>query len=89
MLAEVLFIRGFNMSFEEERKFLHDVANPLSIAHGNLKIALRKADGLKEQVPEVRELLERLTKAMEACDKMVKQVGDRRQALMDKQSQAS
>lgn len=72
------------MSFEDERKFLHDVANPLSIAHGNLKIALRKMDGLKDQGSELREVQERLNKAMEACEKMAKQVGDRRQALMDK-----
>jgi archaellum component FlaC len=73
------------MSFEGERKFLHDVANPLSIAHGNLKIALRRMDGLKDQNPEMREVLERLNKAMEACEKMVKQLGDRRQVLMDKE----
>ncbi|HET9240972.1 MAG TPA: hypothetical protein VFO10_27145 [Oligoflexus sp.] len=73
------------MSFEDERKFLHDVANPLSIAHGNLKIALRKMDGLKDQGAEYREVLERLTKAMEACEKMAKQVGDRRQTLLDKE----
>jgi archaellum component FlaC len=73
------------MSFEDERKFLHDVANPLSIAHGNLKIALRKMDGIKDQSPDFQEVLERLTKAMEACEKMAKQVGDRRQALMDKE----
>lgn len=73
------------MSFEDERKFLHDVANPLSIAHGNLKIALRKMDGIKDQGTEFQEILERLTKAMEACEKMAKQVGDRRQALMDKE----
>lgn len=73
------------MSFEEERKFLHDVANPLSIAHGNLKIALRKMDGIKDMDPQVREVLERLNKAMEACEKMAKQVGERRQVLMDKQ----
>lgn len=77
------------MSFEDERKFLHDVANPLSIAHGNLKIALRKLDGIKDQDPQVREVLDRLNKAMEACEKMAKQVGDRRQALMDKQNQAA
>lgn len=77
------------MSFEGERKFLHDVANPLSIAHGNLKIALRKMDGLKDQNPDMREVLERLNKAMEACEKMAKQVGDRRQALMDKQNSAA
>ncbi|WP_141736005.1 hypothetical protein [Oligoflexus tunisiensis] len=73
------------MSFEEERKFLHDVANPLSIAHGNLKIALRKMDGMNDQDPILRDVLERLHKAMEACEKMAKQVGDRRQALMDDQ----
>ncbi len=73
------------MSFEDERKFLHDVANPLSIAHGNLKIALRKMDSVKDQGPELQEVLERLNKAMQACEKMAKQVGDRRQALMDKE----
>ena len=73
------------MSFEEERKFLHDVANPLSIAHGNLKIALRKLDGVIDKDPQLREVLERLNKAMDACEKMAKQVGDRRQVLMEKQ----
>jgi len=73
------------MSFEDERQFLHDVANPLSIAHGNLKIALRKMEGVTDNDPQIREVLERLNKAMEACEKMAKQVGDRRQALMDKQ----
>lgn len=73
------------MAFEDERKFLHDVANPLSIAHGNLKIALRRMDGLKNQEPDLRDILDRLQKAMEACEKMAKQLGDRRQAIMDKE----
>jgi signal transduction histidine kinase len=77
------------MAFEDERKFLHDLANPLSIAHGNLRIALRKMDGLGEKDPQVREVLERLNKAMEACEKMAKQVADRRQVLMEKQNQAA
>jgi hypothetical protein len=72
------------MSFDDERKFLHDVANPLSIAHGNLKIALRKLDAFKDQDPQIREAMERLNKAVEACEKMSKQVGDRRQTLMSK-----
>jgi hypothetical protein len=70
------------MSIEEERKFLHDVANPLSIAHGNLKIVLRKMNGMNEQDPILKDVMERLHKAMEACEKMAKQVGERRQALM-------
>ncbi|MDQ3233796.1 MAG: hypothetical protein M3Q07_18420 [Pseudobdellovibrionaceae bacterium] len=77
------------MSFEDERKFLHDVANPLSIAHGNLKIALRKLDSFKDMDPQLREVLDRLNKALDACDKMAKQVGERRQELMDKQSPAA
>ncbi len=77
------------MNSDEERKFLHDVANPLSIAHGNLKIALRKMDALKGQDLELREVIERVQKALEACEKMAKQVGDRRQALMDKQQSSA
>jgi hypothetical protein len=77
------------MSFEEERKFLHDVANPLSIAHGNLKLALRKMEKAKGQDPELQEILERMQKAMEACEKMAKQVGDRRQSLMDKEQKTA
>ncbi len=77
------------MNSDEERKFLHDVANPLSIAHGNLKIALRKMDGLKGQDLELREVIERVQKALEACEKMAKQVGERRQALMDKQQSSA
>ncbi len=77
------------MNSDEERKFLHDVANPLSIAHGNLKIALRKMDALKGQELELREVVERVQKALEACEKMAKQVGDRRQALMDKQQSSA
>ncbi len=76
------------MANDDERKFLHDIANPLSIAHGNLKIALRKLDAVKEQAPELREILERVNKAMEACEKMAKQVGDRRQVLMDKEQKS-
>jgi hypothetical protein len=77
------------MSFEEERKFLHDVANPLSIAHGNLKLALRKMEKAKGEDPELQEILERMQKAMEACEKMARQVGDRRQLLMDKEQKTA
>lgn len=77
------------MSFEDERKFLHDVANPLSIAHGNLRIALRKIDAVKDQTPELRDIVERLSKAMEACEKMSKQVGDRRQVIMEKEQNSA
>lgn len=77
------------MPFEDERKFLHDISNPLSIAHGNLKIALRKMDPLKEIDPQCLEIIERLNKAIEACDRMVKQVGERRQILLEGQNQAT
>jgi signal transduction histidine kinase len=73
------------MSLEDERKFLHDVANPLSIAHGNLKIALRKMEGVTDKNAQQREVLERLHKAIEACEKIAKQLGDRRKTLMDQQ----
>ena len=75
------------MSLDDERKFLHDVINPLSIAQGNLKMALRKMDSLKELDPKAHEVWEKLTKAADACEKMVKLVNDRRQTLMDKKDQ--
>ncbi len=77
------------MPCEDERKFLHDISNPLSIVHGNLKIALRKMDPLKEADPQCLEVIERLGKAIEACDRIVKQVGERRQFLLDGQNQAA
>lgn len=75
------------MSLEDERKFLHDVINPLAIAQGNLKMALRKMDGLKEQNAQAQDVWEKLNRAMDACEKMVKLVNDRRQTLMDKKDQ--
>ncbi len=71
------------MGATDERKFLHDLANPLSVAQGNAKIALRKLEQLqmKGEPFSPQEFRERLVKIMGACDKLTAAVNERRAQL--------
>ena len=71
------------MSLEEERKFLHDLANPLSILQGNLRIALRRLEASNQDIPELVEVLARINKAIESCNRMNSLLRERRQNLLD------
>jgi len=71
------------MASENDRKFLHDLANPLSIVNGNVKIALRKIERLSTQQPELKEIVEKLLKASHACETMMSQLSDKRQHLIE------
>jgi hypothetical protein len=79
------------MSRDEERKFLHELANPLSIVHGNLKLALRKLQVLQNENASLRprEFHERLQKAMEACERAVAMLVERRKTLQQDDSQVA
>ncbi|MCX6131187.1 MAG: hypothetical protein NTX25_19280 [Proteobacteria bacterium] len=69
------------MSSDGERTFLHDCANSLSVACGNLKLVLRKIELNTEPTAEAVEIKGRAAKAMEACEKMVQLIIARRQQI--------
>ncbi len=73
------------MSLEEQRKFLHDLANPLSVLQGNLRIAVRTLEASNQQNPELVEVLKRLSKAMESSSKINSLLSERRQNLLNQQ----
>ena len=69
----------------DQRKFLHDIANPLAVAQGNLRIALdkiKKDAALADDDPRVI----RLQKALSACDEMNHLLIERRNHLKSKVS---
>jgi signal transduction histidine kinase len=75
--------KGEIVGATDERKFLHDLANPLSVVQGNAKIALRKLEQLqmKGEPFSPQEFRERLVKIIGACDKLAASVTDRRTQL--------
>ncbi len=77
------------MSLSDERKFLHDLANPLAVAQGGTRIALRRLEQLQMQseVLTVAEFKERLQKILGACDKIAQLLNERR-TLMSSQDTA-
>ncbi len=73
------------MSLEEQRNFLHDLANPLSVLQGNLRIAMRALEASNPQNPELAEVMNRLNKVMESSKKINSLLSERRQNLHNQQ----
>ena len=69
------------MSLEDECKFLHDIANPMSVARGNLKIVLRNLENYPELALGDPALAVHLGKALAAMEVMIKLLMDRRGIL--------
>lgn len=68
-------------SKREERRFLHDLSSPLTIAHGNLKILLKKTERM-ESLSDRDDYLMRLNHAMMACERLAELVAERRQYII-------
>ncbi len=64
----------------DERKFIHDLSNPISIALGNLRLIARRWDEDPEVHPTT-EMLARMEKVMENFEKIIELVAERRRAL--------
>lgn len=64
----------------DERKFIHDLSNPLAIAFGNLRLVSK---GLEEnpQLPPSPEMLVRMEKVMESFEKIIELLAERRRDL--------
>ncbi len=64
----------------EQRRFLHDLSNPLAIAQGNLRIVI---DKLKKDavLDEADPRLQRLEKALAACQQINVLLVDRRNII--------
>jgi len=61
-----------------ERKFLHDIANHIVVAHGMSNFALR---AMKENRPLEAKDIDRLERAIEAINKMTALLKERRSLL--------
>ncbi len=75
------------MAYLDERKFLHDISNPLAVVHGNLRITLRKMEQAQEANPQLSEFIEKLNKAMDACERINKAISVRRDEILRSQDQ--
>lgn len=68
----------------EERKFLHDIANHIVVAHGMANFVLRS---IKDNPNVETKEIERLEKSIEAINKMTALLKDRRSVLIGKASE--
>lgn len=66
----------------EERKFLHDLSNPLAVGYGNMRIIGKKLDTI-ENASEVAGLKigERVQKALESFEKVSAMLKERKKYL--------
>ena len=65
------------MNIQSERKFLHNLANPMAIAQGNIKLVLRKLLKNSESL-STEEIIDRLSKASDAFDRITDMMAERR-----------
>ena len=72
------------MSAQEERKFMHDLANPISIAQGNVKLVIRKLQKDKESF-DPDQIISRLQKASDAFETVMEMLGERRRILIEQE----
>ena len=74
----------------EERKFLHDLATPLSVALGMLESGLGQVERNEPLNPEnIKKLIDRLNKAKNAVIKSAELLKARRQVLIEEQQKRS
>lgn len=67
----------------EERKFLHDISNPLTIAQGMVDSVIDSLEG----VPGVDEKVHtRLEKAVKAMERMAAGIKERREVLIKREN---
>lgn len=66
---------------QNESRFLHDLSSPLTITHGNLKILIKKVE-LDQEFNNREDYLKRLKHAMDACERIVEMLAERRQHLI-------
>ena len=68
---------------KEERKFIHDLANPIAIAQGNIKLTIRKLTKDPSSLSS-EQVIERLEKACDAFDRIGDMLAERRQFLVER-----
>ena len=66
---------------KEERRFMHDLANPIGIAYGKAKLLKRLYDLKQQDSEKAQSLLESMIKALERVSKQMK---DRREVLVSR-----
>lgn len=69
----------------EERGFLHDLANPLSIAAGNVKVMSSRLKRGREITQD--DLVKRLDNVIVALDQMAGLLAERREVLLNRFSE--
>ena len=72
----------------KERQFIHDLANPLAIAQGNIKITLRKLNKDPDSLSS-EQIFTRLQKVNESLERMANMLSERRQAIIDSEEQSN
>lgn len=76
------------MGAQEERKFMHDLSNPMAIAQGNIKLTLRKLKK-DEGAMTISEIIERLEKTSEAFERMNEMMSLRRSIIIEQQKEGA
>lgn len=65
-----------------ERKFIHDLANPLAIAQGNIKLVLRNISKNPGTLPS-EQVMTRLQKINDSIERISAMLSDRRQSIVE------
>ena len=78
--AEAAVKEGIIMDSNDERKFLHDLSNPVPIGYGNLRIIVSKLQKTPDAL-STEQLLERLSIAVDAFERVNDLLADRRKYL--------
>lgn len=66
----------------EERKFLHDLSNPLAIGYGNIRIAFKKLEAISEDAEApANQVVDRLKKAIDAFERVNEILEIRKKAI--------
>ena len=76
------------MGAQEERKFMHDLSNPMAIAQGNIKLTLRKLKK-DEGAMTISEIIERLEKTSEAFERINEMMSLRRSIIIEQQKEGA
>ncbi len=66
----------------KERQFIHDLANPLAIAQGNIKLTLRKLSKDPASLSS-EQMVTRLQKINDSLERMAVILSERRQEVME------
>ena len=70
---------------ESERKFLHEMSNPLAIGFGNIKILLSKLQKTQNDI-SAEYTIDKVSKALDALERVNRLIEERRRELKEEEA---